>query len=261
VPNPRLQRTRFRSPLSRKPLGEEKSISKMDPRKLFADERFTGLCAYCGATPDTRDHVPSKVLLDEPLPADLPVVSCCHSCNDGFSLDEQYLACFVECVIRGSVEPDLVQREKVKRILRDHPALAARIAESSRCEDQAGNIMWLPQVDRVGNVVLKLARGHSAYKYSEPQLAQPKRLSFIPISLMSEEQLRLFETPRAGDLFPEIGSRAFLDAMVVGNEVFTQEGTWTVVQEGRYRYSVSQHSEQVTVRFVLSEYLACEVTW
>ncbi len=37
----------------------------MDPRKLFIDERLTGMCVYCGTRPDTRDTVPSKVLLDD----------------------------------------------------------------------------------------------------------------------------------------------------------------------------------------------------
>jgi hypothetical protein len=40
----------------------------MDPRKLFADERFK-VCAYFGDSdmPFTKDHVPSKVLLDDPF--------------------------------------------------------------------------------------------------------------------------------------------------------------------------------------------------
>jgi hypothetical protein len=46
----------------------------MDPRHLFVDERLTGTCVYCGGQPDTRDHVPSKAFLDDPLPPDLPVV-------------------------------------------------------------------------------------------------------------------------------------------------------------------------------------------
>ena len=49
----------------------------MDPRHLFMDERLTGKCVYCGAQPETRDHVPSKVLLDEPYAAQLPVVGAC----------------------------------------------------------------------------------------------------------------------------------------------------------------------------------------
>lgn len=38
---------------------------RMDPRKLFVDERLLEMCAYCGGQPDTRDHVPSRVLLDD----------------------------------------------------------------------------------------------------------------------------------------------------------------------------------------------------
>lgn len=77
----------------------------MDPRHLFMDSRLVGMCAYCGGRPDTRDHLPSKVLLDEPYPAELPVVEACLKCNESFSLHEQYLACFIECVVCGTCEP------------------------------------------------------------------------------------------------------------------------------------------------------------
>ena len=84
----------------------------MDPRKLFAEERFTGLCVYCGAEPETRDHVPSKVLLDEPFPDDLPVVPACERCNNRLSPDERYVACFVECAITGSARPESALRDR-----------------------------------------------------------------------------------------------------------------------------------------------------
>ena len=231
----------------------------MDPRKLFADKRFTGLCVYCGAEPDTWDHVPSKVLLDEPFPADLPVVPACQGCNNRFSVDEQYLACLVECAITGSTDPDSVRRSKVKRILRENPVLAARLAASRRA-DEPGNVSWKPEVDCVRNVVLKLARGHAAYEYSEPQLGEPQCVSFIPTGVMSRQQCSSFETLSTERVWPEIGSRAFLRAAAVGDEAFLEEGSWAVLQEGRYRYAVS-HSVQIVVRFVLSEYLACEVIW
>ena len=59
----------------------------MDPRHVFIYERHTGNCVYCGAYPDTRDHVPSKVLLNEPYPPDLPVIGACQRCNTSYSLD------------------------------------------------------------------------------------------------------------------------------------------------------------------------------
>jgi hypothetical protein len=83
----------------------------VDPRHLFLDSRLAGEgCAYCGSAADSRDHVPSKILLDDPLPAYLPVVKACSHCNGSFSLDEEYLACFLECVMAGSVNPDLLSR-------------------------------------------------------------------------------------------------------------------------------------------------------
>jgi hypothetical protein len=230
----------------------------MDPRKLFADERLTGLCVYCGGDPSTRDHVPSRVLLDEPFPIDLPVVPACQSCNNSFSLDEQYLACLIECAITGSAVPDLLRREKVRRILLKNPALASRIA-AGRHEDQSGQALWTFELDRVQNVVLKLARGHAAYEYSEQRLEEPRRLSFSPFCAMSPEQLRSFEASRLECLWPELGNRAFFRAVELDTEGVFDAG-WRVVQEGRYRYSTS-HSGQAAVRLVLSEYLACEVVW
>ncbi|WP_332777429.1 hypothetical protein [Polaromonas sp.] len=136
-----------------------------DPRKLFVDERLAGSCVYCGAEPTTRDHCPSKVLLDEPFPPNLPVVLACAECNQSFSLDEQYLACFIECVICGTGDPSGVKRANVRRILRAVPQLASRIlAELSLREE--GQKTWQPDMDRVRNVVTKLARGHLDYELS-----------------------------------------------------------------------------------------------
>src|SRR5262245_54562050 len=113
----------------------------MDPRKLFADERQSGMCVFCGAEPETRDHVASRVLLDDPLPDDPPLVDSCRACNGGFSRDEEYLACLLDCVITGSTDPAAVRREKVRRSLLHSPGLAARIA-SGCCQHESGIVLW-----------------------------------------------------------------------------------------------------------------------
>jgi hypothetical protein len=41
---------------------------------------------------------------------------------------------------------------------------------------------------------------------------------------------------------------------------YPEESGWTVVQRGRYRYTVTQANGGI-VRVVLSEYLAAEVAW
>jgi len=217
------------------------------------------MCVHCGGRPHTRDHAPSKDLLDDPLPNNLPVVEACESCNTGFSQDEEYVACFVECVICGTTELSGVQRPKIKRILAERPALAARLHQSRRVE--SGIVIWQPEIDRVQNVVVKLARGHVAYELSEPEFDKPKGIRFAPLALLNEEQLEEFErldSDFAAAPSPEIGSRAFIRAW---EGWASQPGhKWIIVQPGRYRYRVD-YSEGKSVRMVLSEYLACWVAW
>lgn len=234
----------------------------MDPRQLFSDERFNGVCAFCGNASDTNDHIPSKVLLDTPYPEDLPGVGACFPCNNGFSLDEEYLASFIECVICGTTDPALLRRTKIQKILQRKPALAAQI-EAAKRQSESGQLIWVPEAERVRNVVLKLARGHAAFAFSEPRLDEPEQVAFVPLATLSEQQRRSFETVNSeGGLggWPEIGSRAFLQLFAVGGEVFNAEGGWTVLQEGRYRYALPD-LDGFSVRMVLSEYLACEVVW
>lgn len=151
----------------------------MDPRKLFVDERLVGICAYCGTVPDTRDHVPSRVLLDEPFPADLAVVEACRLCNESFSRDEEYVACLVECVIRETVDPDGLRREKIKRILNGRPLLAAKIREG-RVEGATGDLIWQADTARIRNVALKLARGHLAFEFNVFHFEEPDALKVLP---------------------------------------------------------------------------------
>jgi len=231
----------------------------MDPRKLFVDERLTGFCVFCGAEPRTRDHCPSKVLLDEPFPSDLPVVEACESCNASFSKDEQYVACLIECAACGSAEPTEVQRPKIQRVLIENAKLAARLRASCKT-DACGRITWKVDKDRVHRVVLKLARGHIAYEFGLPKLDEHEQLAFLPLIAMSYEQRSAFEAPPSPTtaLWPEIGSRAFMRSLVLGGTVY-HDNDWIVVQPGRYRYLVSQANGDF-VQIILNEYLACRVT-
>ncbi len=232
----------------------------MDPRHLFKDERLDGFCVYCGAAPDTRDHVPAKVLLDEPYPSNLPVVDACEKCNESFSLDEQYLSCFLECVMCGTAEPSDLKRPNVQRILRENPALKHRLQDSKK-KDLLGNLLWQPEQTRFRKIATKLARGHVAYELY-PKLEEPAKVDFAPLPALHAQNRAAFEDviSEGLDLLPEIGSRAFLRALGKKPDQFEQTGGWVVVQPGRYRYAVVETSG-ILVRIVLSEYLGCEVHW
>ena len=214
---------------------------------------------FCGAGPATREHVVSKMFLDDPLPDHLPLVHSCQSCNNGFSRDEEYLGCLIDCVVSGSTDPEAVGRYKVRASLRHSPALAARIA-AGRVEAGNGQLVWKPEEERVRSIALKLARGHAAHQYSEPRLDDPEGVTVVPLATMTLEQRHWFETIPESPGWPEIGSRAFVNILVADGNAFSDENGWTILQPGRYRYAVAQPGETI-VRGVLSEYLAFEVVW
>jgi hypothetical protein len=232
----------------------------VDPQHFRADERLIGGCVFCGCEPDTRDHVPSEAFLDDPLPDNLPTVDACLACNQSFSTDEEYLACFLEVVLRGTTVPERLIREKVQRALTQNAKLAARIG-AAKTEDAGGRLVWAPEFDRVRNVVLKLARGHAAYELSLPHLDAPCSLLIRPFMALRSAARATFEEAGSGAIrgWPEIGSRAFSRACGADSFAST-DGPWVVVQSGRYRYSVDQ-TGGVVVRIVISEYLACQVEW
>ena len=66
----------------------------MKQLKDFVDTRQKAWCIHCGASlgsvQTSRDHVPSKVLLNRPLPENVPVVTICAPCNASFAHDEEY---------------------------------------------------------------------------------------------------------------------------------------------------------------------------
>lgn len=234
----------------------------MDPRKLHTefglDSRleYQG-CAHCGAPADTNDHVPSKAFLSEPFPPNLPPAPACNGCNNGFAKDEQYLSCLLDCVLQGSANAASLSR-KTQGAFRRSPALAERIAKS-KYEDVNGNVMWMAEMDRVENVMLKLARGHILSDLSYIETEAPRMISCMPLIAMSNEQRRGFESAGVGQFLGwpgEIGSRAFLRACGVSGFV-TDDGPWITVQPGRYRYAV----DNGWVQIVIAEYLACVVEW
>lgn len=144
--------------------------------------RTLAYCAFCGGQTGTKDHCPSKVFLDEPLPTNLFVAATCFECNNGFSADEEYLACLIACVVAGASEPKNIEREKIRRILTAKPALKARIEQSQSMPD--GRATFMPEWDRVRKVLIKLAKGHALYELHELCTEEPDYFALQPLTLM-----------------------------------------------------------------------------
>lgn len=220
-----------------------------------SDHRLNGFCVYCGRYSQTRDHVPSKILLDEPYPVNLLVVPACSACNHDFSLDEEYFACLIECARNGTIDLEELERKKIRKILEQKPKLLKRIANEMEFND--GGIIFRYQEKRVKKIILKLARGHAAYENSELQLSEPECIRMKPIHTMSDRELTQFNS-HVNYLLPEVGSRAF-------QRIFTQNEKivrgWNTVQENKYTYSICFGQFGFSVKFVIWNYLTCEVIW
>lgn len=215
--------------------------------------------------------MPSRVLLDEPYPDGLPVVPACAPCNASFSLDEEYLACLVDCVLAGSVDDENGRRPKIARILRESPALRSMLNGARQVRDRS--VSFSVDNERVRSVLLKLARGHAMYELDTPLSLDSVSVAWIPIPLMTSESRDHFETPPSSSFWPEVGCRWMQRTTVMSvtlasktnpEETIVQQMLvtpgWIEVQPGRYRYLAGMDdSAGVVVRMVLSEYLACEV--
>jgi len=209
----------------------------MDLRHQNIDKRFSGIYLYCGHKPDTRDQVPSRRLLDETMPANLPVVESCRSSNKGFSLAEEYVAFLLECVLCESTDTKYLKRENARRTLTYNSSQRERI-ESNRRDFEDSTTNRMPEEERGRNIILKIGRGYAAFELTLPQLERPARLYAMPPVLMSKPKRDMFERTGSGEIrgWPEIGSRAFLRAC--GAPPYeNQSGPWIVVQDGIYRHS------------------------
>ncbi len=220
------------------------------------DERVLAACIYCGAAPETRDHVPSRIFLDAPFPENLPVVPSCLACNLSFSLDEEYCAALIDSVAVGTAEPTIRHRAKVRKILEHQPALTAAIQAARTGDLASGIIGFAPDIDRIKAIVLKLARGHAAFELHTVDGAEPSSVSIAPLLVLDDASREAFESRPIANLYPEVGSRAMTRMFKHG----VPSPNWIVVQPGRYRFLASP-GLPLLVRMVIGEYPACEVVW
>lgn len=205
----------------------------------------------------TRDHVPAKVLIDKPYPDDLPVVASCFGCNNRASEDELYVAALVDCA-RTGWRSDQDLRPRIAAALVRNPALRRRLCAARRVV--SCSVRWAVEFEPLVRFVTKLARGHAAYEYGVPELEEPEHIFCQPFEVMTTDEIARFESIERETIWPEVGCRAFRDTAIAWSLPFMGSEGWKVLQPKRYRYAVS-HSWGTRVRVVLSEYLACEVSW
>lgn len=217
-------------------------------------------CVYCGKPANTREHVPSKSLLIEPFPENLPTIPACFECNNGFSADEEYFICCLE-VLKNKVYANYSISEHVRSILSKKGSLHQLIESQISGKDSC--IYPFFDTDRFARIITKLAIGHAGYEYDDLNFDGATGLWFEFAPNISEEYKTEFESPKLLDVIPEISSRFSCNACIIQNvesgEAFALSD-WISVQDQRYSYNVSLNdSGGVSVKMIILNFLYCQV--
>ncbi len=224
--------------------------------KTFSDIRLDGMCCYCGNYSTTRDHVPSKILLDKPYPENLPVVPCCDKCNQSFSLDEEYITCLLECILCNSTDIETLKRDKIRQILSGKKLLYQKIKNSHKEFNNPPS--FFIDTTRLENFLIKLAKGHVKFENSEPVFEKPTRISFKSLSSMTQDEVDSYLTSVDFIQSFEVGSRAMQNFLISDSSVFSN---WIEVQPNYYSYCVTSKMGQLSVKIFIRNFFAAEIIW
>lgn len=220
-------------------------------------------CIYCGTLATTREHIPSKAFLLEPYPENLPTIPACFECNNSYSEDEKYVACFLD-VLKSQIYSDYSQQEQTNIRLSKDEKLQRILKEEIRVDD--GKVYYQPDERRIFRILLKLARCHAGFEFDHVNFDDTKANIWYDFSFnISGEVMLDFNLTPEMDKAPEVGSRGVVTPFVVQN-VETGETVafafWNEVQEDQYRYQVSLNEDgSITVKIVIFEFLHCKVTF
>jgi hypothetical protein len=218
----------------------------------FADGRFADHCYRCGVHPTTREHVPPKVLLDEPYPANMPVVGACAACNEGYSLDEEYFGCLLEVAACGTAQPAMLVRPKIRRKLADNAPLRSRLEAALG----ADGFISIEEI-RVRRVLEKVAAGLWSFESGNRGSEWPVSTWYAPLADLEPEIHEKFLKLPASGMWPEVGSRMMLRIVTDGSAGFGE--TWQSVQDGRFAYAILVDPASIAVRMITRGFLAAEV--
>lgn len=230
-------------------------------------------CVYCGDFADTREHCPSKVFLQKPLPTDLPVVPSCKKCNNAFSSDELYVSVFIDLLKNYFEKEKFPLNDNIKKRINERK----EAQEAKECFERAIESNILENDNRIIRILEKLAICHSTYELSEGYncdswsgKATSLIYGFRP--LLSQDMISDMDSAIVinNAQVPEIGSRVYdhiyvvqpvLQSVIDGDQKILNlcMMDWTEVQENNYRYICWLENGNINVRIVIKEFLYAQL--
>ena len=218
----------------------------MKQLKNYADDRNSNICIYCHSGQLTKEHAPSKILLDEPFPPNLPVVASCLNCNNKYSYDEEYVACLIEVMRTNATNIDMIKRNKIKTAMNKN----SKLSKLFFVEDKS-HLLKI-SAGKIKNIFVKLSKSHISFELNE--LIYNDNYTIRYMILNTEDEKMKANNLNPEHLFPEVGSRLFQKIISNGGN------SWQIVQDNQYRYSIS-YSCHLEVRIIVSEYFYSIFEW
>ncbi len=216
-------------------------------------------CVYCLNKADSKEHIPSKIFLDEPYNNELAILPACKKCNQSFSEPEQYLACLIEYIKIKLSKKNTYSRKKVSKALQNRKTLLKELEEST-IRNEKNEIEFIEyKIDEIEKIILKLSIGHAAYSLSEINLKKLQHINFKFLPDLTQEEINTFNTSPQENIVPEIGSREGSYISISDTNIpFYQ---WKHIQKNQYRYLAFISKNTICVRIVISEFFFSEVIW
>ena len=170
-------------------------------------------CVYCGGPADSREHVPTKRVLEKPYPQNLVTVPSCRGCNNGFAQDEEYfLVALAQVGFVDTLTARVEEGGDADRTLLHSQGLEDLIIKSLTPGDDGG-VHFTPDFARIHRVVAKTAVGLYFAHYGR----YARQNEFHPVAVYHTLKLP-----------------AFLVA-IVHTETFAPK-RWTRIQRGVFEY-------------------------
>lgn len=221
--------------------------------------RFREQCVYCGGPEETRDHVPSKLLLEQPLPPNSLTVPSCLTCNSGYSDDERYVRDALHHVGFGNYSQEKIAPGGVVARSLDHSPLLARKLERAHVGGEDGSILFQPELHRFERIMAKLAVGLWYGRYRGFVGASLFRCEAVEHTRsLSPELLHLTSLQGFARLaWPDVGSRRLHNAAEtwLDQQAERRERVWTKVQANVFEYLfVPERSGQAGLFCVINCY-------
>lgn len=220
-------------------------------------------CIYCGCPATTREHVPSKAFLTKPYPENMSIVPACFECNNGYSNDEKYVACYLD-VLKEAVVPGYHRKENTLLLIEKDKALQQLISEQIVVDSENGVVRYKIDEERLRRILLKLAKGHAGFEFDHVCFDDAETsIEYNFAFNMTDEERNEFNTIPLIDKAPEVGSRGCITPFVLEN---IQTGElmgmcmWNDVQDEQYRYQMSYNEKNgVCVKIVIYELLYAKI--